>query len=174
MNTIQEAFENLPDVLDEGFDLVLSLGNTLAHIMDEKHMVRVLLAFRSLLNTGGHLFIQLLNYEKILHERQRVQNKKSTGDKTFVRSYEYGEREISFSILMQQNSDELSREKLQTVTIYPWRHEELARLTRQAGFAAVELYGSIALEEFHAKSSKDLVILASGAQLRTNGGQKST
>ncbi|MBF8248343.1 MAG: Methyltransferase type 11 [Bacteroidetes bacterium] len=160
MKTMRSAFENLRDVLDERFDLVISLGNTLAHILNEEHMVKVLQAFRSFLNADGHLLLQLMNYDKILREKKGVQNTKNTANKIFVRSYEYGEREISFSILTQQVSGEPSPKKLQTVSLYPWRHEELARLIQQAGFKSVELYGSLALQEFDAESSKDLVILA--------------
>ena len=162
LKTFVARFEDLPQVVHEKFDLVLCMGNSLAHILIEQDMLAVLKNFRGLLECDGVLFFQILNYDRILSRRERIQSKKETAAKTFVRSYEYDEQRILFNVQTTEKSNEGTKEKQQTIPLRPWLREELAELLQRAGFTTVHSYGSIALQDFQPEESKDLVILARG------------
>ncbi|HLF20766.1 MAG TPA: methyltransferase domain-containing protein [Bacteroidota bacterium] len=160
VKVLKESFQNLSSVLKDRYDMVLSLGNSLAHILNEKEMEGILGGFRRLLNSKGLLFLQILNYERVLLERERIQSTRETPDKTFVRFYDYGENELSFNVLTRTKSDGVSREFTKTVRLHPWVWAELSGLLKKAGFENIHVYGGIAFQEFDAKTSQDLVVLA--------------
>lgn len=154
------SFENLPDVVTEKCDLVLCMGNSLAHVLTEQSMLVVLKNFLRLLKEDGVLLIQNLNYDRILAEREQLQSKKVTTSKTFIRSYEYRDRRILFNVQTLDRSSPKSNGRLLTVPIRPWLHQELIGLLEKAGFTGVQSYGSIALQEYQSPESKDLVVVA--------------
>jgi len=160
VKVLKESFQNVSSTLKERYDMVLSMGNSLAHILSEKEMEDVLCGFRLLLKSNGLLFLQILNYEKILRERERIQSTKETPDKTFVRSYDYGENELSFNVLTRTKLDGASKESVRTVKLHPWVRPELLGLLKKAGFESIAVYGGITLQAFDVKTSQDLVVLA--------------
>jgi SAM-dependent methyltransferase len=160
VKVFKESFQNLSSKLKERYDLVLSMGNSLAHILSEKEMEDVLRGFRLLLKSNGLFFLQILNYEKILRERERIQSTKETPDKTFVRSYDYGDQSVSFNVLTLSKSNGAMKEQLRTVTLRPWIRQELTGILKKVGFENIAFYGGITLQEFVAETSQDLVVLA--------------
>lgn len=154
------TFEDLPDVVMEKFNMILCMGNSLAHTLTEQKMLAVLRNFRDLLKQDGILLFQNLNYDRILSQQEHIQSRKVTTSKTFVRSYEYRERRILFNVQTLENSTAVTNGKLQTIPLRPWLREELAGLLEKAGFEKVHFYGSITLQDFKPEGSKDLVILA--------------
>lgn len=165
VKAVKESFYNLPATLKDRYDLVLSMGNSLAHILTESEMAEVLGVFRRILKSKGHLFFQILNYEKILQDREQIQSTKVTPEKTFVRSYEYGDRELSFHVLTRTKSDEAFKESVRKVRLRPWARPELVELLKKAGFKDISVYGGIDLQEFDSKVSKDLVVLAASPEV---------
>jgi len=153
------TFEDLPDVETEKFDLVLCMGNSLAHILTEQSMFVVLNNFRRLLKEKGVLFVQNLNYDRILHRQEHIQSKRVTTSKTFIRSYEFRDRKILFNLETLDTSRSTSG-RLQTIPLRPWLREELDAILQKVAFENVHFYGDIALHEFEPRDSKDLVIMA--------------
>ncbi|MBF8247674.1 MAG: Methyltransferase type 11 [Bacteroidetes bacterium] len=164
VKVFKESFQNLSSTMKERYDLVLSMGNSLAHILSEKEMEDVLRGFQHLLKSKGLLYLQILNYEKILHIRERIQSTKETSDKTFVRSYDYGENALSFNVLTRTKSDGASKESVRTVRLHPWVRPGLLDLLKKAGFESIAVYGGITLQAFDAKTSQDLVVLATSRE----------
>ena len=164
ISTLVASFEHLPAAVDQTFDFILSMGNSLVHILTEREMLTVLKNFRGRLKPSGLLFVQTLNYDRILSQRERVQSTKETPMKTFVRFYDYAEQEILFNILTLEKSNGATKERLQTVPLRPWRRDELVGLLGRAGFEGPRVHGGVALQDFHPEDSKDLVILAKPRQ----------
>ena len=65
--------DNIPTEFNNNFDLVVSLGNTFANIPPEEFSSSLKRCYQ-ILKPNGHLLIQVLNYEKILAEKQRIVN----------------------------------------------------------------------------------------------------
>ncbi len=69
----QCLWADLPDTIDERFDVVLCLGNALAHAAGRDAMVEALTGLRRMARPGGHVVIHSRNWEKLHAERRIVQ-----------------------------------------------------------------------------------------------------
>ncbi len=157
---IHSTFPELKKVLHTKFDSVFCLGNTLAHLLTAKEFFESLRSFHKVLNPQGIIFIQILNYARILKTRERIQSIKEAGGNTFVRFYDYENETIRFNILTIKKREEGIMHSLNSVLLRPWTGSDVARLLRRAGFFDVKLFGSIAMADYDAHSSKDLVVFA--------------
>jgi hypothetical protein len=119
-----------------------------------------------MLNPGGILFLQFLNYERILAERPRILSAKEAGGVTWIRFYDYEEDQIRFNILRLAGKGGDIEQHLQSTLLRPVRMAELVKVLHDAGFSGERLFGSIAMEEFHPASSNDLVVLATKPGVR--------
>jgi glycine/sarcosine N-methyltransferase len=160
VKTLRGTFQELDRVVKDKFDAVFSLGNSLPHILTLKELTRALRNFGSLLNPQGILFVQNLNYDRILAKRDRVQSSKEIGNKTFVRFYDYDEKGILFNILTLDKSKGTLEQKLETVRLRPLLQDELLMCLVDTGFSDIQSYGTISMEAFDPTKSKDLVVLA--------------
>jgi glycine/sarcosine N-methyltransferase len=160
VKALRGTFQELDRVVRGRFDAVFSLGNSLPHILTLKELTRALRNFGSLLNPQGILFVQNLNYDRILAKRDRVQSSKEIGNKTFVRFYDYDEKGILFNILTLDKSKGTVEQKLETVRLRPPLQDELLKCLVDTGFSDIQSFGTISMEAFDPTKSKDLVVLA--------------
>lgn len=157
---IEGEFQSLAQRLEGKYDAVFCLGNSLSHLLHDDEIIASLANFSSLLKPGGHLFIQLLNFDRILAKKERVQFVKDVGTTTFVRFYDYEQQNIRFNILkLEKNGDKIA-DSLISVPLRPLRRTELETMLRRVGFADITCFGSISLEEYVPETSKDLFIIA--------------
>ncbi|MBI3788902.1 MAG: class I SAM-dependent methyltransferase [Ignavibacteriales bacterium] len=157
---VESSFQDLRKKLNRPFDAVMSLGNSIAHLLSDKDLHAALANFASSLNPNGILLLQNLNYDRILNTHERVQSVKEADGKTFVRFYDYDEKSVAFNILTTETINGSSTQHLKTVRLRPLREDELVSALREAGFTDIRLFGSISLDEFRKEKSKDLVVLA--------------
>jgi ubiquinone/menaquinone biosynthesis C-methylase UbiE len=160
IRTLQGSFENLSDLIKERFDSVFVLGNSLPHFLDPSLLSKALQNFAAILDPHGLLVAQTLNYERIAATRDHILNERKTGNRKFVRSYEYDEAGIIFNIGIHEKQDMNSEDRVQTIRLRPVLRVEIVRLLEQVGFSEINLFGGISLVPFDPVNSKDLVILA--------------
>jgi SAM-dependent methyltransferase len=160
VDTLESSFQSLPDHLAELKDAVFCLGNSLAHLLDVHDLELSIRNFARVLEPGGLLFVQILNYERILERRERVMNVKEEGDALFVRFYEYEDRLIRFNVLKLTRNPGGWTSTIETIKLLPWMRGDVLSAVAGAGFAEPRVYGGISMEPFDPGVSKDLVILA--------------
>jgi SAM-dependent methyltransferase len=160
IQTVQAGFADLPDLVPGPFNAIFSMGNTLAHLLTREELAAALRAFVRLLAPAGVFFAQVLNFDRILATRPEIQNVKETSQGTFIRSYEYDGDTIRFTIRKTPAPGSDAAEHSQSVELRPVLSREFSALLNEAGFQEVRMFGSIAMEQFDAATSKDLVILA--------------
>ena len=160
VKVVESSFQSLPRLVPQAFDAVVSMGNSLAHLLTADELRASLECFSSILKPGGVLFLQNLNYDRILAHRERVQSVKEHGEKTFVRFYDYTESGVSFNILTIDKSNPSTQQSLRSVPLRPILKDELLETLRECRFEELKAYGSISMEEFQTEVSKDLVVLA--------------
>lgn len=142
------------------FDAIFSMGNTLPHLLTDDALRLALANFHRLLQPGGMVFIQLLNYDRILRNRERVQSVRELGPRKFVRFYEYEEGTVLFNLLTIDSDGGESRQKLESIPLRPLLSEELKRSLEEAGFEDVTEYGAVTLEQYDPETSTDLFVIA--------------
>ena len=161
VKTVASDFQSLSRTLDQKFDSIFCLGNSLAHVLTDNDLSDSLLSFASLLKADGTLFIQLVNYERTLAAQQRVQSIRELGTSTFIRFYDFCENDLlRFNILKLDKKNGVFEQSLNSVMHRPYRIEQLTRELRNTGFQDLTFYGGISLDEYQPEVSKDLVIRA--------------
>ena len=148
----------IPKTFYNKYDLVVSLGNTLANIPFTKIEKSIAKLFK-LLKNDGRVLIQILNYEKILSEKERIVNITKKDDEYFIRFYDFGKNDLTFNIL-KFNTDQTSRKELISTKIFPYTSKELKKVFKEAGFKKIELFGGLDKQPFVAKTSTDSILFA--------------
>jgi glycine/sarcosine N-methyltransferase len=160
VRTIQAGLEDLSTLLSGPFDAILSTGNTLPHLPDIPALDRCLSGFARLLRPGGIIFLQLLNYERILSRRERMQSVREEGGEIFVRFYDFLDPLLRFNILRLEKTGEGFRPELSSVTLRPFLESEIRRALAPAGFIDIRTFGDLSMNPFDPANSPDLFLLA--------------
>ena len=160
---VQPVFYNstadkIPNEFDNNFDLVLSLGNTFANISNDKLQESIQRCY-DILKPDGQLLIQILNYEKILVDKNRIINITEGKNKFFIRFYDFNDEQIVFNILTFAKN-KISDYKLSSTEIYPHNTENFESGLRASGFNDIKFYGDLRLAEFVVQQSKDLIVIS--------------
>ena len=152
------AADEISKLLYDKFDLVVSLGNTLANIPFSKIGKSIKKLFK-LMKKDGRVLIQILNYEKILRNKERIVNITKKDGEYFIRFYDFGKNDLTFNIL-RFNADHSSKKELISTKIFPYKSKELKKIFKAAGFKGIEFYGGLDKQAFNPNSSNDLVLFA--------------
>jgi SAM-dependent methyltransferase len=148
-------FLKIGENLKTNFDAIYCLGNSFVHLLSVDDQRRVLQNFKDRLKEGGYLCLQIINYDKFLHEKKRKLSVKEAGDKTFTRTYEYHERTITFNVRIESESQQ------QTISteLYPLRYEEIAAQLEDVGFRQIQKYGNLLLDPYKSLISENLCLI---------------
>jgi len=148
----------IPDDFNGKYDVVISFGNSFANIPTEEFECSVCRCY-SLLKEKGELYIQILNYKKILLEKKRIVSITTGKEKYFVRYYDFNENQIVFNILQFDKSDPSDHQLIST-KIYPYTSNDFTPVLKKAGFKNFNYYGGFNFTPFDSQKSNDLIITA--------------
>jgi len=151
-----QSIDSISEEFDNQFDLVVSLGNTFANIGKEQ-LVKSLQRCNQILKPQGILLIQILNYEKILSEKQRIVNITEGGDKYFIRFYDFISDDVTFNILIF-NKAKPTEHKLISTKLFPHKLDDFNNALKRVEFSEVEFFSDLDLTVFNKEQSKDLII----------------
>jgi SAM-dependent methyltransferase len=140
-------------------DAVFSLGNTLPHLLTTRAVASSLRQIHRCLKPGGAFVLQVLNYDTILQQQERIINVTREKDLRFVRFYDFLKSRLRFNILISDERVQPATHRLFSTVLYPYRKKQLHTLLRQAGFGTREEYGTLAMSPY-TSSSPNLVICA--------------
>ena len=144
--------------IQERFDAVFCMGNTIVHAASAAEAQKTIGGLLDLLNPGGLLVVQLLNFEKILIERPRVISLKTVGDVSYTRYYSYLDDAIVFKILTMRRKDTRVTRTLIATRLCPLRREDLIEPLTSHGLIPL-FYGGIDFSAFDAARSKDILLV---------------
>jgi len=150
--------DNIPTEFNNNFDLVVSLGNTFANIPKEKFLTSLQRCYE-ILRPKGQLLIQVLNYHKVLLEKQRIVNITEGEKGYFIRFYDFSGDELVFNVLSFVKSNP-SDNKIISTKLYPHLVKDFEAELKMAGFSKFQFYSDLKLTSLDEKLSKDLLIQA--------------
>jgi glycine/sarcosine N-methyltransferase len=162
VSRLRSDFQSLREFAPGPFDAVFCMGNTLPHLLNEADIRIALANFAAILIPGGMLFLQMLNYNRILATRDRIQSAKESNGVTFVRFYDFDDNRglVLFNILRIEKKEENLKTGLITVPLLPVTSERILTMLEECGYRQIRTFGSIAMDPFNPALSKDLVIIA--------------
>ncbi|MFH1892834.1 MAG: class I SAM-dependent methyltransferase [Candidatus Zixiibacteriota bacterium] len=156
----QVSMEHLGESVDQRFDALFCLGNSLPHILNESDLDKVAKSFSDCLVSGGIAVIQLLNYHRVLENKKRLVGIHKVGTTEFVRYYDFFPEYLRFNILMIDSQNGTQLREIESTTLYPYTKAELEPHLLGSGFRSIEYYGDMKFTPYDPESSTDLVISA--------------
>ena len=146
------------------FDLIICIGNTIPHLLDTIDLDKMLADCSQLLNPGGHLVVNLLNYDRVLDAKDRIVGITRDNDIEFIRFYDFEEPFVNFNLLELNWSEVPPVHKLVTTKLYPYRLQELESALTKADFKdLVTFEGDDFHRIFYKKIPKSIMLIASKA-----------
>jgi trans-aconitate methyltransferase len=136
------------------YDLIVSLGNTLANL-SESRLRTTLENLYKLLNNNGRLVIQILNYYQVTGDRHIV-NETENNFYSVSRYYEKTNDDLFFKIRINDKRE--NSETLLSTQIYPHKLELISEICKSLSLQ-IKVFGDLQLNNFEKSSSKDLVII---------------
>lgn len=149
--------------LEEKFDLIVCIGNTLPHIIDQAKLKQLFHSIALSLNPFGSVVLHLHNYEPLLEVQKRDFPVKSKmiedTEYVFIRFYDYHKDKLMFNLIsaVKENGSWIS--KSHSVYHYPWMLQELKDTALEAGFKTVMAYGDFAFADFVPTESENLILV---------------
>ncbi|WP_058486204.1 class I SAM-dependent methyltransferase [Defluviitalea phaphyphila] len=135
--------EELETNLSENkFDIVICIGNTLVHLSDIYKIKKVLKQMFSLLNPGGKIILQIINYDRIIAKDIKKLPLIENEDISFIREYDYNKEsnKVIFKTTLEVKKENLKFEN--EISLFPLRFEELKTILYDLGFKNMEWYGN--------------------------------
>lgn len=137
-------WRSIPDHLENQFDAVICLGNSLTYLFDQTDQMKAITNFYKVLKSGGVFIVDQRNYDYMLDNRETILKSPQTNFR-YLKQYRYCSQTID-GFPVKITDDEVllryvHRETGQTehLRVYPFRKKELRALLQQAGFT-VETY----------------------------------
>jgi len=154
---INADFLNFSHKIQTSFDAIFCLGNSFAHLLTVDLRLKVLQNFKRSLTAGGYIFLQIMNYDKILIQRPHIFSIKEYDQVKYIRSYQYLPSTILFSVRIETPSGdrELTNE------LYPLQSDELYRLAVTSGFNNIIFFGDLSLSGYETTISDNICVLLS-------------
>jgi ubiquinone/menaquinone biosynthesis C-methylase UbiE len=157
---IKSRMENLSHSIQQTFGAVLCLGNSIPHLLSSSRFHSALRNFYQLLDPGGWVIMQLLNYHKVLSEKQRIIGIHRNGDLEFIRFYDFVGQKINFNILTIEWKGNQGFSNLKSTLLYPYTRKEIQTALRKSGLKIAAIYGDMQFRKFQERHSMNLVIVA--------------
>jgi len=157
---IKTPMEKLSHHFQQTFGAVLCLGNSIPHLLSSARLHSALRSFYQLLDPGGWVILQLLNYRKVLSEKQRIVGTHRNGNLEFIRFYDFTGKKINFNILTIEWKGNQGLPCLQSTLLYPYTRTEIQTALRKSGLQIAATYGDMQFSKFQERHSANLVIVA--------------
>lgn len=134
------------------FDAVVSFGNTIVHLDDLLQVRSFFSMARQVIKSGGHLIVQIINYDRILDQQVEglptIENKEIK----FQRFYDLRklQEKIDFRTYLKIKK---SGEGIQNVVeLFPLRQREIQTLLDECGYEDIRFFGSFSGQPFTEES----------------------
>ncbi len=156
------AMQSLRQNIRGKFDAVFCLGNSIPHLQTREDLNRTLQNFREVLQTGGTLILQLLNYHRILSEKKRIINinRNRSGNIEYIRFYDFAKDRLVFNILRIDWKKPKVAHQINSTELFPYLKEDIESALRENGFSNPEYFGDIKFSPFSGDTSPNRVVVA--------------
>ena len=161
----QLGFGELAGSLQDTYDVITCLGNSLPHLTSEVALKTALEDMRAVLRPRGILVVQNRNFDRVLARRERFVSPEvhSEGDQewVFLRFYDFRGQLLRFNVvrLYRQGYSQWTS-RVEATDLRGWQHKTLRDLMSSTGLKVTHVYGSYRGEAYDPSESGDLVLIA--------------
>ncbi len=146
----------------ESYDLVYSLGNSLAHLPGREDAAGLIAECHSILKPGGVLIVQIVNFDRVISKKIKelpVISREEAGV-TFVRKYEYPAGDqimINFVSELIVNKGGKTESIVNSLPLIPLKSGELKAFFEAVFFKEIALFGDFSGSAFVADSPATII-----------------
>jgi sarcosine/dimethylglycine N-methyltransferase len=151
---VENNFIDLNSKLQNKFDAVFCLGNSFVHLLSSSDQHRALSNFRKYLHPGGYLCIQIVNYDKVLKDKQHILAVRDVDGQHITRLYSFNKSTITFTVKVEKGSDL----KEYSTELYPMQSENLLEIIQHVGFKKTSMFGDLKLNNYKKYQSNNLCV----------------
>jgi 2-polyprenyl-3-methyl-5-hydroxy-6-metoxy-1,4-benzoquinol methylase len=152
MLTIAERFP------ESYFDTVICFGNTLVHLLSDADIQQFVNAAFKVLTSEGKFAIQILNYRHILENQVKSLPLIDNEDIRFERNYEFNDNSELIDFDTKLTVKSTGQEIKNSTHLNPITQQKLQKFLEEAGFVAIEFFGSFNREPLTDKSLPLVVV----------------
>lgn len=134
------------------FDTVICFGNTLVHLLSDDDIRKFIQAAFKVLSPEGKLTIQILNYQHIIENQVKTLPLIDNEHIRFERNYGFGDESGLIDFNTKLTVKATGQEINNSTKLYAIRQNKLQELLEEAGFSAIEFFGSFNCEPLTATS----------------------
>ncbi|MEI7941872.1 MAG: class I SAM-dependent methyltransferase [Candidatus Riflemargulisbacteria bacterium] len=132
---------------DGSFSAISCLGNTLVHLQSSLDIQLFINSCHQLLRKNGKLILQIMNYDKILHQNITTLDNIENQLYLFERQYQIINTEkIIFRTIV--TSKKTKEQKISETNLYPLISKDLISLLKDSGFENLKLYDAFTKNPF--------------------------
>ncbi len=151
--------------LGRRFDAVLCLGNVLPGLAEPNQMETAIAEMHAVLDPGGVLFTQNLNYDLRWREKARffplLSGRRGEEEVILFKFADYGSSYINFhTVFLTRQGAEPWRSAVETSRQRPVFRKDLENACRLTGCRRLEIWGGYDGEPFDLERSSDLLLAA--------------
>ncbi len=157
---INSGMEKMLFNVKEKFDLIMCMGNTLPHLLSKKDLFSMATACKQLLNPGGHLVLNLLNYDRILNAEERIVGITRSENHEFIRFYDFEEPYVNFNLLEIDWTKGTPSHKITSTKLYPYTHLEVESALLESKFKNLAIYSGLEFKKYKPGKSKSITLIA--------------
>lgn len=164
---IEAGYSDVTKKIDEGFDLVCTLGNSISHLLTYDDLEHALKNFRQLVTDDGIILVQVLNWEARLAKQERFfaprGHSSSKGQKLFFRFFDFHEELVTMNLVIFQSEGIPAHawsNRITTTTLRPWRRKVLKMALKDTNFEIEHEFGGTDLTFFNPEESPDYIFIA--------------
>lgn len=158
-----DPMQKSAEVINAPVDAILCMGNSIPHLLEDQDLFKTFSEFGQLLKPGAPVVIHLLNYAKVLSQKERIVGVSKKDNLEFIRFYDFIHKMLRFNLLRIDWSKTPADTNLSSTTLRPWKVDELLDALKRAGFAEFETFGNLNRGHFDLEESDVLVLIAKKA-----------
>ncbi|MCL3779802.1 class I SAM-dependent methyltransferase [Prolixibacteraceae bacterium JC049] len=140
------------DFKSNEFDVITCLGNTLVHLNTVEELQKFFSDSYDLLNEGGKLLVQVINYDRILDKKIDGLPTVNNEHVEFIRNYHYSEAKHLIDFETKLTIKETSEVIDNSVWLYPLRRKEVEQMVKESGFSKIDFFGSFKEDELSSET----------------------
>jgi ubiquinone/menaquinone biosynthesis C-methylase UbiE len=155
INFIESPVQNISQMTDKKFDVIVSLGNTLANL-NSKQISVLLKSLPDMMNEKYRIIFQIVNFSLMPESGEYLVNRFENEKQIIKRFYTVGSS-IYFNI---EFIDKISNQsKIITTQIFPYEKKFFTKSFEETGIE-IKFFGGMDLSDYNPETSKDLVIVS--------------
>ncbi len=150
------GMEEINDLEARSYNLITCIGNTLVHLENKKQVTAFLQNCKRLLLPGGRLIIQIVNYDRILKNKQTELPVITVPERhlTLHRQYVLGQETVQFITKLSSGTEQWTSE----TTLLALKQPDLSQGLSEAGFKDVVFYGDFEKSPWNAQSPATIAV----------------